>query len=280
MFKQIFARCQGLLPQHLLSVLMGQLSNTKTPWFKNAFIDWFVRTYHVNMRLALEENPHAYPTFNDFFIRRLKPALRPIDQNENSIVSPVDGTIAQIGSIKQNQLLQAKNFYFTLDTLFANYKEFATPFYDGLFATLYLAPYDYHRVHMPWTGELVQNLYVPGRLFSVNKMTSDIIPQLYSRNERFISIFNTSIGSMAVILVGAILVGSIQMSWMDKPVRSNQPYKDLFSPHLVINKGDELGNFHMGSTVIILFEKNTIEWLSPLHPQSNLQYGERIGMVA
>src|SRR5579883_1824280 len=261
---------QSLLPQHLLSTVAGKIADSRIPWVKNFFIHQFIQHYCINMSEARIEDPEAYPTFNEFFIRQLKPHLRPIAEGQQ-LASPVDGTIAQIGRIRKNQLLQAKGHYFDLETLLGHHPTLAQTFYDGAFATLYLAPYNYHRVHMPLTGTLREVIYVPGKLFSVNRMTSELVPQLYSRNERLICIFNTAIGQMAVILVGALIVGSTQTAWGSR---------SLPSAPLQLSKGTELGYFKLGSTVILLCEKDKIEWNPQLTMNSTLQLGQPLASLA
>ena len=273
---------QYLLPQHLLTSLMGCVAESQHPWFKNRLIHRFIKTYKVDMSEAAIENPEAYPTFNNFFIRQLKPGLRPIVQEVQAIASPADGTIAQIGQIHKNQLLQAKNFYFDLDTLLGGDSELTSTFYNGSFATLYLAPHNYHRVHMPLSGRLEKTIYVPGKLFSVNRITSSIIPQLYARNERLIALFATPAGPMAVILVGAIIVGSIQTVWMQQPMRTKRIITEIFSnksDKIELNKGDELGHFQLGSTVILLFAQNKITWAPALTSTATIKFGQFLGKI-
>lgn len=279
MLKQILTYTQYLLPQQILTRLAGYLADSQRPGVKNALIRYFMRTYKPDMQEAFIEDPYHYPTFNDFFIRQLKPALRPIVAGEKTIASPVDGTIAQIGIIHQRQLLQAKGMYFDLDTLLANDAELANRFEDGGYTTLYLAPHNYHRVHMPCAGTLVKTIYVPGRLFSVNHMTSEIIPQLYSRNERLICLFQTEVGLMAVILVGAMIVGKIQMTWMHQSSRRNAIHTQTFANGPTFQKGDELGYFKLGSTVIMLFEKDSVLWQPTCEAQSTLQFGQWLGNI-
>ena len=280
MLNKISVSFQYLLPQHLLSTLMGRIAESHQPWLKNFLIRRFMKVYNIDLQEAVTQNPYDFPTFNSFFIRELKPELRPICPGKQDIASPVDGTISEIGYINQNQLLQAKNHYFDLETLLGNDKKLAQLFYNGAFATLYLAPHNYHRVHMPSTGQLEKTIYVPGKLFSVNRMTTELIPGLYSRNERFISIFNTDAGKIAVILVGAMIVGSIQTVWMRAPIaHSSKIITEEFSngPHLT--KGDQLGFFSLGSTVIILSQQNTIEWSPSLQSNSLIKVGQFLGKV-
>ncbi|MBV9576222.1 MAG: phosphatidylserine decarboxylase [Gammaproteobacteria bacterium] len=281
MFKIIFKKfstyAQYILPQHLLSFLMGQLAEIRLPWLKNYFIRRFIKKYHLNLEEALDPNFKNYPCFNDFFIRRLKPTARPLAQDEHAIVSPVDGTIAEMGTIRQNQLTQAKHLYFTLDTLLANDKDSMSLFTNGNYATFYLAPHDYHRVHMPLSGHLIKTIYVPGRLFSVNRMTSEIIPNLYGRNERLITLYQTAIGPTAVILVGAMIVGNIQTVWAKHPIRTHQIHTTHHPQDIFLEKGMELGHFKLGSTVILLFPQNTMTWSPRLQPGSAIHFGQLVG---
>ncbi|HVE44329.1 MAG TPA: archaetidylserine decarboxylase [Gammaproteobacteria bacterium] len=275
--KSLFPYLQYFLPKHALSVCAGKLAQTRVPALKNTLIEKFIRSYGVNMKEALIEDPTYYENFNAFFIRHLKPALRPIAPEQESIASPVDGTIAEIGRIHQdNRLLQAKGFYYDLTSLLGGDTALAALFKGGDFATFYLAPHNYHRVHMPLAGELKQSLFVPGRLFSVNHMTSQMIPQLYSRNERLITLFDTAAGPMALIFVGALIVGSIQTTWMDQPCRSN---KIQYYQHdrLSLAKGAEVGYFRLGSTVIALFAKDRVSWGHDHKAGSIVNFGQKIG---
>jgi phosphatidylserine decarboxylase len=269
---------QKIIPQHLLTEFMGWLAKIRTPWMKNWMIQHFIKKYHVDMSAALVEDPTHYPDFNHFFIRQLKPELRPIANGETTIASPVDGMVAQIGRINKNQLLQAKAFYYNLETLLGE-AELAQQFHDGSFTTLYLAPRDYHRIHMPLSGRLVKSIYLPGKLFSVNRMTSELIPQLFTRNERLVTIFETAAGPMAVILVGAMIVGNIQTVWMDQPVRSKKTSVTMPEKEISLQKGEELGQFTLGSTVIVLFGKNKTEWMGDLCTGSVIQFGQEMGNI-
>lgn len=277
MYKRLHVTIQSLIPQHLLSNLMGWMAKTRIVWLKNFYIRLFMYLYTVDLSEAIIENANDYPDFNAFFTRKLKPELRPLLISPSQIASPVDGTISQIGQINKNQLVQAKNFYFNLEALL-NDQELEHAFTDGSFATLYLAPHNYHRVHMPITGILKKTIYIPGKLFSVNQMTSQLIPQLFSRNERLICYFTTAHGPMAVILVGAMIVGSIQTVWMDKPIRSNQIIRSN-PPNIELKAGMELGFFELGSTVILLFGKDKIIWNHNLKPDSEIKMGQILGNI-
>lgn len=279
MFNKIFTYLQYLLPQHLISTLVGKIADSNQAWLKNGLIKWFIKHYQVDMSEALIENPEEYSTFNSFFIRQLKPEARPIDLSPTNIISPVDGIVSQTGQIRCKQLLQAKNFYFDLESLLGQEKNVSKTFIDGSFATLYLAPKDYHRVHMPITGELKKTIYIPGKLFSVNRMTSEIIPNVYSRNERLISLFETEIGEVAIILVGALIVGSICTSWSKEPIKNDKKEVHQFSNKNRLIKGEELGYFKMGSTVILLFEQNRISW-STLESGTSIKLGQVLAQIS
>jgi phosphatidylserine decarboxylase len=264
----LLAYAQYLLPQQALSALVGRVADSRLPWLKNTFIRWFIKHYPVAMQEAIIEDPFAYPSFNEFFIRHLKPNARPLDQATGSIVSPVDGSVTQVGSIHAGQLLQAKKHWFDLCTLLGGDQKQAQLFEGGQFATLYLAPHQYHRVHMPLAGTLTQTCHVPGRLFSVNATTTQCIPHLYNQNERLVALFDTACGPMALILVGALIVGSIQPVW---------PHPAKHTPHLHLKQGEEMGHFKLGSTVIVLFGKDTMQWQPTLQPGSPVLMGSLLG---
>ncbi|OGT55524.1 MAG: phosphatidylserine decarboxylase [Gammaproteobacteria bacterium RIFCSPHIGHO2_12_FULL_42_10] len=269
-------RIQYILPQHLISRIAGMFANARIVPFKNWLIRKFIKTYRVSLVEAMIEQPEAYDTFNHFFTRQLKPHARPIDQQPHTITSPVDGIIAQIGTIQQKILLQAKQFYFDLDSLLANTGSLSKQFENGAYATLYLAPSNYHRVHLPIDGQLIQTIYVPGQLFSVNQKTSAVIPNIFSRNERLIAILNTAIGPMAIILIGAMIVGNIKTVWTDSPIKGGQIKIENFTNGIKLAKGDELGYFQLGSTVILLFAKNAMRWDEKMTVNSPIKMGERI----
>lgn len=270
---------QYITPQHLLTQFFGWLAQIRTPWLKNWMIKRFIRKYNVDMTTALIEDPIAYTNFNQFFTRQLKSHLRPIAMGAHTIASPVDGTISQIGQIHRNSLLQAKDFYYDLASLLGGDSTLTDTFHDGSFATLYLAPRDYHRIHMPLAGRLTHIRYIPGKLFSVNRITSECIPHLYSRNERLVTVFETEAGPMAVILVGAMIVGSIQTTWMDHPVQHKTATALPVPQDIHLEKGAELGCFKLGSTVILLFGKEKMTWSKDCSSQSALLMGQNLGKV-
>ncbi|HEU5281608.1 MAG TPA: archaetidylserine decarboxylase [Gammaproteobacteria bacterium] len=278
-FLQILStHAQTLVPQHALSQFAGWLANSTNPALKNKLIHYFLGKYNINLAEAINSDPEAYASFNDFFTRALKPGVRHLSPDAKAIVSPADGCFAELGQINHAQLIQAKGMVYDLPSLFGG-DATATDFNQGQFATIYLAPHNYHRVHMPYTGRLLKTIYVPGRLFSVNRMTTDLIPNLYARNERLICLFETGIGPMAVILVGAMIVGSMQTVWMNKPLRAKHLQVDSPPTPLTLNQGDELGHFSLGSTVIMLFAKDASQWLANIQPGNEVQVFEKIALI-
>lgn len=270
---------QYLAPQRALSWLSGLLCNCRWRWWKNWQINLLIQRYGADLQTAQLEDIDDYPTFNCFFTRTLKPELRPIVKGSKQIACPVDGTISQIGKIQQNLLFQAKGFYFTLTALMGGAETQANAFIAGHYATLYLAPGDYHRVHMPLTGTLRETIYIPGKLFSVNPFTTAHIPQLFSRNERLVCLFDTIAGPMAVILIGAMLVSSIQTVWSKETVSAKTIKKTQYPHPIQIERGAELGHFKMGSTVIVLFAKEVAEWPQELQPNMAVKMGQLLGTL-
>ncbi|HLB41475.1 MAG TPA: archaetidylserine decarboxylase [Gammaproteobacteria bacterium] len=275
--ERIFILLQYLTPHYLLTRLIGLLANSQQPWLKKILITQFIKRYTVNLSEAINENPNDYPSFNEFFIRQLKPNARVISKEAFEIACPVDGTISQIGTIQAHHLLQAKHYHYTLEELLGHDKQLAYHFYNGVYATLYLAPHNYHRVHMPLSGQLEQTIYVPGKLFSVNPITTESIPNLFSRNERLITIFHTHAGKMAVILIGAMIVGNIQTVWQTHPCREKKIVSKTYHNGITLLKGAELGYFKLGSTVILLYTENKTTWSPSLTTNSIVQLGQRLG---
>ena len=270
---------QYLVPHHLLTRFMAYLANIKQPWLKNFGIKFFIRCYKVNMQEALIEDPKAYETFNLFFTRALKTTARPICDQINCIVSPADGTLSQFGLIDHEKLIQAKGHFFNLTDLLGGDQQLAKQFHNGFFATFYLSPKDYHRVHMPLTGQLKKMTYIPGKLFSVSRTATQIIPQLFSRNERLVCLFDTAAGPMVVIFIGAMIVGSIHTHWAgavtpphNKPTQSWE-YHDT---NLIFKTGDELGHFQLGSSVIVIFGKDRVMSDEHLVADQSIKMGEKI----
>jgi phosphatidylserine decarboxylase len=268
-----------IVPKHGLTSLAGCLAEITEPKIKNYIIQRFIKRFQVNMSEALVEDPTSYPCFNEFFIRHLKPGCRPLAQAD--LISPVDGCVSEIGSIKEGQLVQAKGRCYSVSELLACSNERAKQFINGQFATLYLSPKDYHRVHMPIDAELHSMTYVPGTLFSVQPATTRVIPKLFARNERLIIEFSTKIGTMMMVMVGATIVGAIGTSWHGDIERGKKNRYFDYS-HAAVTKtlaqGDEVGYFKLGSTVILLFAKGEkMHWDSHLNAGSALRFGQAIG---
>jgi phosphatidylserine decarboxylase len=264
-----------------VSRLTFKLTRIQSPWFKNRLIRWFAGQYQVNWSEALYQNPEDYIHFNAFFTRALRDGARPIAGDNSSIVSPADGRISQIGSIDQDAVFQAKGHSFSVTELLGGDEERALAFQNGSFVTVYLSPRDYHRVHMPLTGRLLETVYVPGRLFSVAPHTTRTIPRLFARNERLVSIFDTDTGPMAMVLVGAINVAAIETVWsglVTPPQRSKIEVTDLRSRDIKLQRGTEMGRFNMGSTVILLFGKDRLRWADGLHAEQALHMGQQLGI--
>jgi len=271
---------QYILPHHALSKMMSKLTHCENKAWKNLFIKQIIRHYGVNMNEALEQDINAFKSFNHFFTRELNPDVRPLATERNAIVSPADGVVSQAGSITEGKIFQAKGKSYTATDLLGGDAERAEPFNNGVFTTIYLSPKDYHRLHMPLTGTLREMVHIPGRLFSVNTATTNSVPGLFARNERVVAIFDTDAGPMALVLVGAIFVSSIETVWHGvvtppsiSTVQSWQ-YQDN-APTLKI--GEEMGRFNMGSTIIVLFGKDKAQWDSALTAEKTVKLGERIG---
>lgn len=282
MLDNLFVLSQYLTPQHTLSRTVGMLADCKQPQIKDAFIKWFINRYQVNMAEAAKENPSDYPCFNDFFTRELKPGLRPVAHEKTQISCPVDGAISQLGDIKHGKIFQAKGQDFSLTDLLGGDIARAKPFMGGKFATIYLAPKDYHRIHMPLAGTLREMIYVPGKLFSVNPLTAEKVPGLFARNERLVAIFDTEHGPMAMVLVGAMIVAAIETVWSGQvapPVRKLKVTEYPAEPTnpITLNKGDEMGRFKLGSTVVLAFPENMVEFKEELMAGSVVRMGEEFG---
>ena len=279
MKNSLFILCQYLLPQRLLSRAAGMIADCPIPWLKNRFIRWFIRRYQVDMSIAANPDPTSYRSFNDFFTRPLAAGQRPIVADDQAIACPADGCISQLGAIEHGRIFQAKGQEYSLQELLGGSAELAQPFHNGHFATVYLSPKDYHRVHMPFSGRLQTMLHVPGDLFSVNETTANNVPRLFARNERVVCIFETDIGPMAVVLVGAMIVASIETVWagLVTPVKKQIRRWDYTQQDLIhLHKGDELGRFKLGSTAIVLFAENSVQWQADLGAKKPVVMGSKI----
>lgn len=281
---RLFLLSQHLLPHHLLSRAAGCLAECRIPWVKNTLIKAFARHFQVDMSQALVEEPTAYEHFNAFFTRALKADARPLDPTPGAILSPADGSVSQLGIIEQDRILQAKGHSFSVHELLGGDPATAAPFQGGNFATAYLSPKDYHRVHMPLAGTLREMIHVPGKLFSVNRLTAENVPELFARNERLVCLFDTECGPMAVVLVGAMIVASIETVWagvVTPPPRQVRRwrYDEAARPPIHLDKGAELGRFRLGSTVIVLFGPGQVRWRDDLAPLGHLRMGQAIGQA-
>jgi len=266
---------QHCAPQHLLSRLTGILARCRIKWFKNWSIRRLIRVHGVNLSEAASTNLDDYPCFNSFFTRSLRPECRPLVAGPKKIASPVDGSVSQAGVIQNGTIFQAKGFDYSAISLLGGSAARAALFDQGQFATFYLAPGDYHRVHMPCDGKLLNTVYVPGRLYSVNPETVSHVPQLFSKNERLICLFETEAGPMAMILVAAMLVGQIQTVWSEHVASKNIAIKNPGA--VILKKGGEIGRFLMGSTVIVLFAQNSMQWDTRIQEGCGVKMGEGIG---
>lgn len=276
----IFIFFQHIVPQHLLSRCTGWLAELRQPiWLKNWVIRQFIRHFSVDMTEAAQPDPQRYANFNDFFTRSLQDGARPIADAD--IVCPADGAISQMGGIREGLLFQAKGRYFSAEELLGGDEERAALFAGGDFATIYLSPKDYHRVHMPLAGRLTATSYIPGKLFSVNGVTAENVDRLFARNERLVCYFDTQVGPVAMILVGAMVVAGIETVWSAQvaPPPKHPVCKDYVNlPQPVeLAMGDEMGRFMLGSTVILLFPKDAMVWSEGYGPGSSTRMGEKLG---
>lgn len=275
---------QYYLPKHLISRVVGKLAAARMGFFTTFLIKTFVRQYKVDMSEAAQPDEAAYPTFNEFFTRPLKEGIRPLSEEKDALIFPVDGAISQMGPIKEDQIFQAKGHNYSVKALLGGDDELANAFQNGDFMTIYLAPRDYHRIHMPMDATLESMIYVPGDLFSVNPLTAENVPGLFARNERVVAIFNTSQGKMAMVLVGATIVASIETTWAGtvtppagQKVRSWQ-YSDHSDIAVKFKAGDEMGRFKLGSTVVMCFEKDMVNF-DAFEPAATTRLGEKCGVI-
>lgn len=277
MVKMMAIAPQYLLPQHALSRLVGWFAQTSIPYIKSPLIRLFAKKYRVNMNEAKQPNLDSYATFNDFFTRELADGARPLAGS--GVLSPADGAISQLGDIRDDRIFQAKGHDFGLTDLLGGNHERARPFRDGSFATVYLSPRDYHRVHMPISGKLREMIYIPGKLFSVNTVTAQSVPSLFARNERLVCIFDTNHGPMALVLVGAMIVAAIETPWAGQVAPRRMRFITSTSydgDDVSIGRGEEMGRFKLGSTAIILFPKDVVEWCPDFKEGTPTQMGEQL----
>ena len=267
-----------VLPHRLLSSIARSLAYSDNPRLRRWLIDTVTRRFGVDLSEAAHSDPRDYPTFNAFFTRALKPGARVPDPDPDALLMPADGNISQCGAIEGGRIFQAKGQSFTAAELLGDANA-AEPFADGLFATVYLSPKDYHRVHMPWTGKLLETVHVPGRLFSVGPDAVRHIPRLFARNERLVCHFDTDFGPMAVVMVGALLVSGVETVWSGEEIPRYGDaitVKDYRGENITIERFDEMARFNYGSTVIVLLPAGVAELANGLLPESRVRLGQRL----
>ncbi|NQZ07522.1 MAG: phosphatidylserine decarboxylase [Algicola sp.] len=274
---------QYAMPKHALSRLIGKIAAAEAGFITRGAIALFIKQYKINMDEAQKSQPSDYKTFNQFFTRPLKDGMRPLAQGERLFVHPVDGAVSQLGDIVDDSIFQAKGHDYSLVTLLGGSEQTAEPFIGGKFATVYLAPKDYHRIHMPMAGTLKEMIYIPGDLFSVNPLTAQNVPNLFARNERVVAIFETEIGPLAMVLVGATIVASIETVWAGTitPPRGKKvfrwQYETTGANQVCLEKGAEMGRFKLGSTIVAVFPKDTIAFLAENEPGKVTRMGQHFG---
>lgn len=278
--ERAFIGLQYLLPQHFLSGVVRMVARSRIGFVRTALIRSFLRHYPVDLSEAAHGEITAYSSFNDFFTRRLRAGARPPDPDSRAALCPVDGTVSQAGAIDGDTLLQAKGLHYSAAALLGDDTALAAEFAGGAFATLYLAPHNYHRIHMPLAGTLRVARFVPGDLFSVNAATAASVPGLFARNERIACVFDTSSGPMAMVLVGALFVGSMSLAWAGEIRAARRKPYDLPAqdPFIALDRGAELGWFNMGSTVVVLFGPRGPALVAGLAPGRAVRVGERLAL--
>lgn len=269
---------QYILPKQALTVFAGKIAGAQAGHLTTRLIRWFVARYEVNMAEAANSDIASYQSFNEFFSRPLRDGARPLAKAD--FICPVDGVISQFGAIERDQIFQAKGYHYSTTALVGGDAELAAKFQDGSFATLYLSPKDYHRIHMPCDGKLTRMIYVPGELFSVNPTTARGVPGLFARNERVVCVFESKQGPLILVLVGATIVGSMATVWhgIVNPPRTGQVREWQYQNQpVVLKKGEEMGRFLLGSTVVLLFPKNTLTFNPDWSPARAVKMGEMMG---
>ena len=279
--ERILAGFQYILPQHFLSRIVYALMRSEITWVKNLLIHLISRIAGINYSEALSPDPADYVSFNAWFTRELKPGVRTFDPDPQAFLSPCDGRISETGPLQENRILQAKGKDYSLQDLLAN-DPVCQQLVDGYFSTIYLSPKDYHRIHMPIGGRLQRMIHVPGRLFSVAPYTVQQVPRLFARNERVISIFDTDAGPLAMVLVGAMLVSSTETVWAGEvtPTKNKEvTVKEYIGEGISLAKGEEMGRFNMGSTVILLMPPGALKSLESLGAGDTVKLGQKLGVI-
>lgn len=274
---------QYCFPQHGLSRLIGLFASAECGNVTTKVITWFIKRYNVDMSEAKHSDPAHFKTFNDFFTRELKEGVRPIVADENMLCQPVDGAVSQAGPVREGRIVQAKGHDYSVCELLGGDRQLANQFEGGDFATVYLSPRDYHRIHMPITGTLKEMIFAPGDLFSVNPLTAQNVPNLFARNERAIAVFDTEVGPFAMVLVGATIVASIETVWHGTvaPSKNREIVRWTYDDQepIVIKKGEEMGRFKLGSTIVAVFAKDAVEFVDELQPATPTVMGQPFAKI-
>jgi len=279
--ERILAGFQYILPQHFLSRIVYALMRCEITWVKNVLIKLISRIAGINYAEALSPDPADYVSFNAWFTRALKPDARSFDQNPLAFLSPCDGKISETGSLNESRILQAKGKHYTVQDLLAG-DPVCSQLTDGYFSTIYLSPKDYHRIHMPLSGRLQRMIHVPGRLFSVAPYTARQVPRLFARNERVICVFDTDVGPLVMVLVGAMLVSSTETVWAGEITPNKNKDVSIINyleETVSLAKGDEMGRFNMGSTVILLMPSGALKNLADLGTGDSIKVGQKLGRI-
>ncbi len=271
---------QPLLPQRLMGRLVYRLARCRRGWISRPLIGWYARRYKVNLQEAEHNRLEDYASLNEFFTRRLEPAARPVAGDERTLISPVDGYLTQFGSGNGGELIQAKGLRYDLDALLGESADQTAALMSGSYATLYLAPHQYHRVHLPLAGALQRTRYIPGKRYSVNSRTAAVVPELFCRNERVVCWFDTAAGPMAVVLVGALNVSSISTAWLGEIASGKaRVWDDSEHSGHRFGRGDEIGRFNLGSTVVLVLPPGQAVWRPELSPGQAVRMGQALATL-
>lgn len=277
---RLFVGLQRLLPARWLGRLVYRVSRSRVPWLRDALVRGFIRLYDIDLEELEDPRPAAYEHLNAFFTRALRPGARPLDPDPDVLLCPADGTLEEIGVLDADRLIQAKRFRYPVAGLLAERPETVSQFTGGGFATVYLAPHNYHRVHMPAAGRIVSMTHVPGRRWAVNRRTARTIPGLFAANERLVCHCEGAAGAFVVVLVGALNVSSISTAWAGELPTPESPRRWHYAPDdpsVRLARGDLLGQFNLGSTVILLTPPGTVRWGAALQPGQMVRVGQRLG---
>lgn len=273
-----FVFLQHILPQRALTQWMGKLADCRQPRVKRLFIQWFAKRYQIDLREAKQPDLDGFACFNDFFTRELQDNARPLPTDEQAFLCPADGAISQLGDIWDDRVFQAKGQDYSLQQLLGS-DDWAQKFHNGQFITVYLSPKDYHRVHMPMSGDLVSTRYIPGQLFSVNQVTAEQVPGLFARNERLVCMFQSEQGPFALVLVGAMIVAGIETPWGGREA-ATKTVRDQSHNGLHLERGQEMGRFLLGSTAIVITPKGMTQFDANWQANSPVRVRQALGRVS